>query len=421
MNSSGSTGHFRRSHGQSPNDLTAAPPSRRLLADRKLWFVGIGGAGLSGYAVLAKAWGAEVAGWDRYETPYLEYVRAAGIPVTVSEDVEAAPEGFDAVVSTAFSGQAAGMTRAEFLAQLVSLQDSIVVAGAHGKTTTAGMIAFVLDRAGRDPSFLIGGEIPQLGGNARAGSGWLVVEGDESDRTIERLRPEIAVVTNVDLDHHSEFASRAEVEELFERWLAAVPQVVRADEIEPVDFELAVPGEHNRRNAGAALAVLELAGVAPDEARSHLAEFGGAGRRQERRGKAGGVIVLDDYAHHPAEISATIDAVRDGGRVLVLFQPHLYSRTRHLVRELAGALSRADVVAVTEIYRAREEPVEGVSGKLIVDALSEVRPGVTVGWTPSVEEGAEFLARRARPGDVALTVGAGDVDRAVLLLLERLS
>jgi len=391
------------------------------LSNRKLWFVGIGGAGLSGYAVLAKAWGAEVAGWDRYETPYLDYVRAAGISVAVSEDVEAAPAGFEAVVSTAFAGQAAGVSRAEFLAELVSLQDAIVVSGAHGKTTTAGMIAFVLDRAGRDPSFLIGGEIPQLGGNARAGSGWLVVEGDESDRTVERLRPKIAVVTNVDLDHHSEFASRAEVEELFGRWLAEVPQVVRAYELDPVDFELAVPGEHNRRNAAAALAALELAGVEPDEARRHLAEFAGAGRRLERRGETGGVTVLDDYAHHPAEIAASIDAVQDGGRVLVLFQPHLYSRTRHLVRELASALSKADVVAVTDIYRAREEPVEGVTGKLIVDALTEVRPGATVGWTPTVEQGAAFLAARARPGDVALTVGAGDIDRAVPLLLERLS
>src|SRR5439155_17764258 len=148
--------------------------------------------------------------------------------------------------------------RAEFLAELVSLQAAIVVAGAHGKTTTAGMLAFVLERAGRDPSFLIGGEIPQLGGNARAGSGWLVVEGDESDRTIEQLRPKIAVVTNVELDHHSEFASAAEVEELFERWLAEVPEVVRAEELQPVDFELAVAGEHNRRNAAAALAALEL-------------------------------------------------------------------------------------------------------------------------------------------------------------------
>jgi UDP-N-acetylmuramate--alanine ligase len=390
------------------------------LEGRRLWFVGIGGAGLSGYAVLAKAWGADVAGWDRYETPYLEHVRAAGIEVTIAEEVEPAPEGFEAVVSTAFAGQVAGLSRAEFLAEVVSLQDSIVVAGAHGKTTTAGMIAVVLDRLGRDPSFLIGGEIPQLGSNARAGSGWLVVEGDESDRTIEQLRPKIAVVTNVDLDHHSEFASRAEVEKLFERWLAEVPEVVRSEALEPVGFDLAVPGEHNRRNAAAALAALELAGVSADEARPHLAEFTGAGRRLEPRGEAGGVRVLDDYAHHPAEIAATIEAVRNGGRVLVLFQPHLYSRTRHLARELGAALAGADVVAITDIYRAREEPVEGVSGKLVVDALVEARPGMTVGWTPSVEEGAGFLARRARPGDVALTVGAGDVDRAVPLLLAEL-
>jgi UDP-N-acetylmuramate--alanine ligase len=131
--------------------------------------------------------------------------------------------------------------------------------------------------------------------------------------------------------------------------------------------------------------------------------------------------VLDDYAHHPAEIAATIDAVRNGGRVLVLFQPHLYSRTRHLARELATALAGADVVAVTEIYGAREEPDGNVSGKLVVDALSEVRPGVNVAWTPSVEQAVAFLAGRARPGDVALTVGAGDVDAAVPLLIERLS
>lgn len=391
------------------------------LAERRLWFVGIGGAGLSGYAVLAKAWGAEVAGWDRYDTPYLEHVRAAGIPVNVSDDVEAPPDGFEAVVSTAFAGQVQGLSRAGFLAELVSQQDSIVVAGAHGKTTTAAMIAFVLDRLGRDPAFLIGGEIPQLGGNARAGSGWLVVEGDESDRTIMELRPRIAVVTNVDLDHHSEFASRAEVEELFERWLAEVPDVVRGDELAPADLELAVPGEHNRRNAAAALAALELAGTTRDEAGPHLAEFTGAGRRLETRGEAGGVTVLDDYAHHPAEIAATIAAVRDGGRVLVLFQPHLYSRTRHLAQELGAALAAADVVAVTEIYRAREEPIEGVSGKLVVDAVADARPGMTLGWTPSIEDGASFLARHARPGDVALTVGAGDVDRAVPLLLEKLA
>jgi UDP-N-acetylmuramate--alanine ligase len=390
------------------------------LADRRIWFVGIGGAGLSGYAVLAKAWGAEVAGWDRVETPYLEHVRAAGIPVAIEPQPVGAPEGWECVVSTAFAGQVPGSARAELLAELVSLQDAVVVAGAHGKTTTAGMIAFCLDRLGGDPSFLIGGEIPQLGGNARAGTGWLVVEGDESDRTIERLRPKIAVVTNVDLDHHSEFASRAEVEELFERWLGEVPQVVRAEELEPVGFELAVPGEHNRRNAAAALAALELMGVASEDARAQLSAFAGAGRRLEARGEAGGVTVFDDYAHHPAELAATVSAVRNSGRVLVLFQPHLYSRTRHLAHELGVALATADAVAVTEIYRAREEPIEGVSGKLVVDAVAEARPGIALGWTPTIEEGARFIARRARPGDVVLTVGAGDVDRAVPLLLEEL-
>ena len=277
MAASGSTGQFRRSHRQSPRDLKSAPPSRRL-SGRKIWFVGIGGAGLSGYAVLAKAWGAEVAGWDRHETPYLEYVRAAGIPVTISDEPEPPPAGYETVVSTAYMSRDlvpghGFKSRAEFLAELVSLQDAIVVSGAHGKTTTTAMIAFVFDRLGRDPSFLIGGEIPQLGGNARAGSGWLVVEGDESDRTIELLRPEIAVVTNVDLDHHSEFASRAEVENLFARWLAEVPHVVRADELEPAALDLAVPGEHNRQNATAALAALELAGVDRDAAAPHLAEF----------------------------------------------------------------------------------------------------------------------------------------------------
>jgi UDP-N-acetylmuramate--alanine ligase len=394
----------------------------RPLEGRRIFFVGIGGAGLSGYALLAHAWGAEVSGWDRCETPYLAHVREAGIPFHVAEEIPPPPEGAETVVSTAFADRASGRSRADFLAELVSLQDAIVVAGAHGKTTTAGMIAFVLDRLDRDPAFLIGADIPQLGGNARAGSGWLVVEGDESDRTIERLAARIAVVTNIDLDHHAEFRSLAEVEELFERWLAEVPLVVRADELRPFEGELQLAGEHNRRNAAAAVAALDLAGVSADEAWPVLREFRGAGRRLEERGVAGGVRVVDDYAHHPAEIAATLDAVREqtAGRVLAIFQPHLYSRTRHLARELGAALAAADVVAVTDVYAAREEPVPGVSGKLVVDALSERRPGLPVGWTPTIEAGARFVAKRARSGDVVLTIGAGDVDRAAELVLDQL-
>jgi UDP-N-acetylmuramate--alanine ligase len=396
----------------------------RSLAGRRFWFVGIGGAGLSGYAIVAKAWGAEVAGWDRYDTPYLEHVRAAGIPVTMGPDPPPAPEAWEAVVSTAYVGQAEGRSRADFLAELISGARTIVVSGAHGKTTTAAMIAFVLDRLGLDPSFLIGGEVPQLAGNARAGTGWLIVEGDESDRTVFGLPAEIAVITNVDLDHHTTFSSSAEVEEEFERWAAGVPHVVWGRDLQSVDLELLAPGEHNRLNAACALAALEIAGVGREQAAGVLREFRGAGRRLETRGEAGGVRFLDDYAHHPAEIEATLAAARGlagEGRVLVLFQPHLYSRTLHLATELAAALALSDLASVTDVYPARETPIEGVSGKLVVDRLCELRPGMPVAWTPSVEQGAVVLGARARPGDLVVTIGAGDVDRALPLLLERLT
>jgi UDP-N-acetylmuramate--alanine ligase len=387
------------------------------LEGRRIWFVGIGGAGLSAYAVLARAWGAEVGGWDRVETPYLKPL--ADVPLRIAPEPEV-PEGWEVVVSSAYADRVAGRLRAEFLVELVGLQESIVVAGTHGKTTTAGMIAFCLDRLGRDPAFAIGGEIPQLGGNARPGSGWLVVEGDESDRTVAALRPAIAVVTNVELDHHSTFASRAELEELFEGWLREVPYVVRGEDLPPLELELGVPGEHNRRNAACALAALELAGIPRAEAATVLAEFRGARRRFEWRGEAGGVRVIDDYGHHPTEVAETVAAARDesDGRVLVLFQPHLPSRTRHLARAFGKALAGADAVAVTEIYLAREPPLAGVSGKLVADAVSEARPGMPVGWAPRLEDAARILAARARRGDVVLTLGAGDVERAVPLLLE---
>ena len=371
---------------------------------------------MSGYARLAHAWGAEVRGWDRVRTPYLAHLE--GIDVEISDEPPEPPRGWESFVSTAFAGRIAGKSRAELLTELVSLRDAVVVAGAHGKTTTSGMIAFCLQRLGRDPAWLIGADIPQLGGNAGTGAGWLVVEGDESDRTVASLRPRVAVVTNVDLDHHATFGSLAEVNDLFDDWLAAVPLTVRGERVAPYDGPLRVAGEHNRRNAACALAALELIGVSREEAAPALAEYAGAARRLERRGEAHGAEVYDDYGHHPAEVAATLAALRDGGRLLVLFQPHLYSRTRHLARELAEALASADTVAVTDVYAAREEPLAGVSGKLIVDALTELRPGMAVAWTPTVEEGAHYLGGLLRAGDRAVTIGAGDVDRAVALLLE---
>jgi UDP-N-acetylmuramate--alanine ligase len=386
------------------------------LDGRRLWLAGIGGAGMSAYAVLARTWGAEVAGWDRVRTAYLDQLD--GIEVEIAADPPKPPKGWEVFVSTAFAGRVPGKSRAELLAELVSLRDAIVVAGAHGKTTTSAMIAFCLERLGHDPAWLIGAEVPQLGGNAGTGSGLLVVEGDESDRTIAALAPRIAIVTNVDLDHHTTFASRAEVEELFTTWLDRAPLAVRGDELAPYEGPLAVPGAHNRRNAACAVAALELVGLTRDEVEPVLAEFAGATRRLEHRGDRGGIEVFDDYAHHPAEIEATLAALRDDARLLVVFQPHLFSRTRHLARELAGALATADVVAVTDVYAAREAPVENVTGKLVVDGLADLRPGMTVAWTPTVEDGVAFVATVARPGDRVVTIGAGDVDRAADLLLD---
>ena len=401
------------------------------LEGRRFWFVGIGGAGMSALALVARAWGAEVGGSDRARSSYVERLEAAGIRVAIGHEAAQVPEDAEVIFSSAIPADNPEVSRArvtkrrgELLAELVSLRPSIVVAGAHGKTTTTAMIAFVLDRVGLDPAFLIGGEIPQLGGNARAGEGWLVAEGDESDRSLELLRPQIAVLTNVDLDHHATFASEAEVRELFERWLLEAPEVVRGDELEPARIELAVPGEHNRRNAATALAALELAGVERARAEGALAGFTGAGRRFERRGEAGGVSVYDDYGHHPGEIAATLAAARTAagpGRVLVLFQPHLYSRTRHLAHELAAALSTADAVAVTRVYAAREEPLDGVDGKLVVEQLASERPGMPIGWMPELDQAVRFLSRRARRGDLVLTIGAGDVERAGPMLLEELA
>jgi UDP-N-acetylmuramate--alanine ligase len=396
----------------------SSSPSQPL-AGRRIWLAGIGGAGMSGYALLAHAWGAEVSGWDRAETPYLRHLE--GIAVAISPDPPSPPAGWEVFVSTAFRGRVDGRPRADLLAELVEQRQTIVVAGAHGKTTTSAMIAFCLDRLGLDPAFLIGGDVPQLGGNAAAGTGWLVVEGDESDRSVAALRPEIAVLLNVDLDHHTTFGSRAEVASFFEDWLGGVQHVVRAQALEPVRLDLAVPGEHNRRNAAAALAALELAGVPREEAESVIVGFRGAGRRLEPRGEVGGVAVLDSYAHHPAELAADLAAVRGTGRLLALFQPHLYSRTLYLAHGFAEALAAADAVCVTDIYPARETPLPGVTGRLIVDELAGLRPGMRIGWAPALEDAADLLAGWARPGDTVLTLGAGDVDRAATLLLEALA
>ncbi|MGI9657557.1 MAG: UDP-N-acetylmuramate--L-alanine ligase [Gaiellaceae bacterium] len=405
------------------------------LAGRKLWFVGIGGAGMSGIALVAQARGATVAGSDNVRSETTARLEEHGITITIGHDASNVPEGFEVVASSAIPADNPELhgrdvrRRAAVLGELLEPGRSIVVAGSHGKTTTASMIAYCLDRLGNDPTFVIGGEVPQLGTNARHGSGWMVAEGDESDGSLLELAPTIAVLTNVDHDHHSAFASRADVEKLFEAWLngvAADATVVRGEDVTlSSDVTLAVAGAHNRANAACAVQALEHAGFARPDVEGVITEFAGAARRLETHGTVNGVELFDDYAHHPTELEAALRAARTlvpkGGRLVVLFQPHLFTRTAYLADEFATALALADRACVTAIYPAREQPRPGVSAKLVTDALSRRRPGMRIGLAATVESAALIVGNWLRPDDLVLTAGAGDVYRAIPLLQESLA
>ena len=394
------------------------PAADEPLDGRRLYFVGIGGSGMSAYANIARALGAEVRGWDVGDTIFMGSLE--GIDVDLGGE-PTPPAGWEVVVSTAHTHRIEGTPRAEFLAELVAAQPSIVVGGAHGKTTTSAMIAFVLHETGRDPAWIIGGMVPQLGGNAGVGEGWLVVEGDESDRSIGALAPQIAVITNIELDHHATYASEAELRAFFDAWLETVPHVVRSWELQPVELELAVPGDHNRQNAAAALAALELAGVPRAEAEAAIVRFTGVGRRLELVGEQGGVTVYDDYGHNPTELEVTLRTARSltRGRLIAVYQPHVVERTRQLHAELGEALGLADAAIVTDIIGARDAPREGVSGKLVLDSLP---PGVRAGWAPSLDDAATLALAWARPGDLVITFGVGEpwkIARAIVAGLPR--
>ncbi len=378
------------------------------LSGRRLYFVGIGGSGMSAYANVARAWGAEVRGWDLHETIFSETL----------EDVEVdlggeprPPNGFEVVVSTAHRDRVDGAPRAAFLAELVAARPSIVVTGAHGKTTTAAMIAHALRTTGNDPAWIIGGVVPQLGGNAGTGTGWLVVEGDESDRSVFELRPRVAVVTNVELDHFGTYGSSAELRKAIDEWLEPVPDVVRGWELEPVAFALAVPGAHNRRNAAAALEALIRIGVEADAAEAALSSFAGTDRRFQLVGERGGVTVVDDYAHNPTEIRAALETARDraDGRVVALYVPHVVERTRHLHRELGDALSLADVAIVTDFVGRRDPLREDVSARMVLDAVRDPTRRL---WAPSLEDAAALALAVVRSGDLVVTLGVGEPWRA---------
>jgi UDP-N-acetylmuramate--alanine ligase len=429
-------------------------------AGRRLHFVGIGGAGMSGLALVARALGASVTGSDRAAgSPYAGALRAAGIEPAVGHDAGNVPDGAEVVVSSAIppenperaAARERGLRelhRADLLGELTRLRPTIAVTGTHGKTTTSSMLVHALRGCGMDPSYLVGGAVRSTGSNAGWGTGeWLVVEADESDRSLLKLAPAIAVLTNAELDHHTTYASRRDVDETFRAFLglagrAAVvwdrPELLAlapdgalavipfdaAPELTPggsrfvldgVAVELGVPGTHNAHNAAAALTAARLAGADLAEAAATLRDFQGAGRRFERLGTTdAGALVVDDYAHHPTEVAATLEAARTLAprRVLAVFQPHLFSRTAHQAAEFGAALAGADEVVVLEVYPAREraEDFPGVSGLLVAEAAADAAGGRTVAWMPSFEQAEAYLRSRLRDGDLVLTLGAGDVD-----------
>ena len=389
----------------------------KLLEGRRLYIVGIGGSGMSAYANIARAWGAEVRGWDTQETIFSETLE--GIPVDLGGEPRP-PDGFEVIVSTGHRDRIDGTSRAAFLAELVEARPSIVVTGAHGKTTTTAMIAHALRETGNDPAWIIGGVVPQLGGNAGGGAGWLVVEGDESDRSAFALRPRLAVVTNVELDHHAAYGSVAELQDAIDAWLAAAPEAIRGWELEPATFPLAVPGEHNRRNAAAAHAALVRIGVDPEEAKAALGTFAGADRRFQLVGEAGGVTVIDDYGHNPSELRAALVTARarTSGRLVAIYVPHVVERTRHVHRELGEALGLADVAIVTDFVRRRDAPREGVTGRLVLYAVPEHTRRV---WAPTLEDASRLALRIVRPGDVVVTLGVGEPWRAARAIVNGLA
>jgi UDP-N-acetylmuramate--alanine ligase len=390
---------------------------------------------MSGLALVCRELGAEVSGSDRADSSYMERLRAAGLEPLVGHDMANLPEGAEVIVSTAIGEDnpelrlarersLAVRHRGALLAELCGEKRLIAIAGTHGKTTTTAMLAWALRGIGADPAFFVGGEVPGLGpdgaaANAGWGGGeWVVAEADESDASFLELQPEVAVVTNIEMDHHSRWGSIAELRAAFAEFAAKAARVAEFSfgSPGPADLSLAVPGRHNVLNARAAIAAAASAGFDPAAVARELASFPGVHRRLELKGERDGARIYDDYAHHPTEVRAALEALRGMGpaRLIAAFQPHLYSRTKALAEQFGGALALADEVAVLDVYAAREEPVgklAGVSGLDIARAAADRMGGRRVLWTPTLAQAETLLRSRLEPGVVLVTLGAGDVFR----------
>jgi UDP-N-acetylmuramate--alanine ligase len=450
---------------------------------RRVHLVGIGGAGMSGIARLLLARGIEVRGSDLKESRAMEDLRRAGAAAFVGHrrdqvdrpDVvvasSAIPHG-NVELEEARDARIPVLSRAEVLAALMRGKRAVAVAGTHGKTTTTSMISVMLSRLGLDPTFVIGGDLNEIGSGAGHGAGDIfVAEADESDGSFLLYQPEVAVITNVEEDHLDYYSGRDQVEAAFaefaaragsvvacwddpgvRRALAGFPRpllrygvteeadvVLRDEELLPdgaratveigegrIPLSLPIPGRHNLLNGAGALGVARLLGLPLDRAAEALRSFGGVRRRFERRGVAAGAAFVDDYAHHPSEVRATLQAATLDAhrRIIAVFQPHRYTRTQAMWRALGESLTAADLVVLMDVYASGEPPIPGVTGKLLVDAFAEAAPGKRVVYLPRRSDVVPFLASEVREGDLVLTMGAGDItmvgDETMLRLHESL-
>ena len=460
-----------RAKSTAPVADVSGPPQRYHV-------VGIGGAGMSAIATALVGLGHSVTGSDLKDSPVVERARALGIHVSIGHSPENLGDADALAVSTAIPGtnvelveaERRGLkvlSRAQILAGICATRSTAAVAGSHGKTTTSSMLALILRHAGWRPSFIIGGDLNEVGSGAVWEDGeWLVVEADESDGTFLHLPCKAAILTSVEPDHLEHWGGVDQLIDGFRRFLAGVegPKVVCVDddgaaalatelgattygttsgadllvgeveldassarfharlrEGETHTVHLPVPGLHNVMNAAGAMAMAMELGVSGADVVAALARFGGVARRMEFRGMRDGITFIDDYAHLPGEVESAIAAARAGkwSRVIVVFQPHRFSRTAALASSFARAFDDADVAVVTDIYPSGEEPRPGVSGKLVVDAVSAGAGGPTRGarggrqpkivWLPSRLDVVEWLCRELRAGDLCLTLGAGDL------------
>jgi len=442
-------------------------------------FVGVGGAGVCAIASVLRAMGHHVSGSDLRDGPAIARLRAEGMSVAIGHDPANIGEAAVVVVSsaipdnnsevrTARSRNIPVMRRSQILPAIAAGRRCIAIAGTHGKTTTSSMLALMLVEAGLGPSFIIGGDVNEIGTGAMWGQGeWFVVEADENDHTFLSLRPEVAVVTSIEPDHLENYGdSPAALNDAFKQFLAeASIRIVCADDpgaallgeslgavsygTDPdADYRmtnlslkmpetcfdlhhrnkllgtvtLPVPGLHNARNATAAMAAALSTGASFEPAARALARFGGVARRFEFRGEVAGITFVDDYAHLPGEVEAALSAARTGdwNRVVCVFQPHRYSRVASVGTQFANSFNAADHLVLTDIYPSGEAPLPGITTKIVLDSVLDTCPLTQVTWLPRLADVADWLATQLRAGDLCLTLGAGDLTTVPDLVIERL-